>query len=722
MWKKVISLFFIICLLSVLLIGCGGVTPQPPDEPIEPIIPETTKVAEEETIQEIASVTEDQSIIIFEKSTPQLEELAVGDIIAMGVTEHTPEGLLRKVKKITKGGKDSSKVVIETEFATLEEAIEQGEFYFNEALKAEDAKEPVYYVKGVDFIRDKSTIRDSKIQLLEFTYNINAIIYDGDNNPNTEEDNIALIGQISFDYNLLFSGKIAFFHKLKELNFQNIVEIEKSLGVTVGGSVELFSYEKVLWTHSLGTKLVMIGWFPIVLSPKITISANVNGEIFAKVTAEITDKDIYTAGIKFDNGSWQPISSHESYSSPPSLSLSAGGAVTFGVGPKLECKVDGVVGPYCETSLYGKVIADIYTNPWWKIYVGIIAKAGVKIEIFSKVLASASFTILDLKKIIAQADGPFNVNHAPVITSTAVTSATKNQPYSYNVDATDSDGDTLIYSLTTKPSGMSINSSNGLINWTPSNTGSYNVIVKVSDGELSDTQNFTITVSDSNHAPVITSTAVTSATKNQPYSYNVDATDSDGDTLIYSLTTKPSGMSINSSNGLINWTPSNTGSYNVIVKVSDGELSDTQNFTITVSESAPGSDETKIENAINGIAQALNDKDWDKAKSYCVYGSVLYNEINEMEQGYYNDPSSVPDQTVIINNISPIIINGQYAEAYVYFTNTYIYNGEVEEFTGEQWHYLQKIANDWKIYDYSDEQKNDLIELKNIFILKLGTL
>lgn len=147
MWKKVILLFFIVCLLSALLIGCGGVTPPQPDEPIEPIIPETTKVVEEETIQEIASVTEDQSIIIFEKSTPQLEELAVGDIIAMGVTEHTPEGLLRKVKKITKGGKDSSEVVIETEFATLEEAIEQGEFYFNEALKAEDAKEPVCYVK-----------------------------------------------------------------------------------------------------------------------------------------------------------------------------------------------------------------------------------------------------------------------------------------------------------------------------------------------------------------------------------------------------------------------------------------------------------------------------------------------------------------------------------------------------------------------------------------------
>jgi hypothetical protein len=174
--------------------------------------------------------------------------------------------------------------------------------------------------------------------------------------------------------------------------------------------------------------------------------------------------------------------------------------------------------------------------------------------------------------------------HHPVITSTPVTSATKDEPYSYNVDATDSDGDSLTYSLTTKPSGMTINSSTGMINWTPNATGYFNVTVRVSDGELSDTQSYTITVSDDNHSPVITSSPVTSATKDEPYSYNVDATDSDGDFLTYSLTIKPSGMTINSSSGMISWTPSTEGYFNVTVRVFDGELSDTQSYTITVSD------------------------------------------------------------------------------------------------------------------------------------------
>jgi hypothetical protein len=183
------------------------------------------------------------------------------------------------------------------------------------------------------------------------------------------------------------------------------------------------------------------------------------------------------------------------------------------------------------------------------------------------------------------------VNQAPNITSTPITSATVDQAYTYNVDATDPDGDTLTYSLTTdtEPTDMTINSTTGLINWTPASIGYYDVTVRVSDGSLSDTQSFTIHVEEesepTNQAPNITSNPITSATVDQAYTYNVDATDPDGDTLTYSLTTtKPTGMTINSTTGLINWTPNSTGDYNVTVKVSDGDLIDTQSFTITVGD------------------------------------------------------------------------------------------------------------------------------------------
>ena len=92
-------------------------------------------------------------------------------------------------------------------------------------------------------------------------------------------------------------------------------------------------------------------------------------------------------------------------------------------------------------------------------------------------------------------------NQSPTITSTPTTTATVGAAYAYNVNATDPDGDTLTYLLTTSPTGMTINSTTGLINWTPTSTGDYDVTVRVSDGSLFDTQSFTITVEDAGVTP-----------------------------------------------------------------------------------------------------------------------------------------------------------------------------------------------------------------------------
>lgn len=181
------------------------------------------------------------------------------------------------------------------------------------------------------------------------------------------------------------------------------------------------------------------------------------------------------------------------------------------------------------------------------------------------------------------------INDAPSITSTPVTSATAESLYSYDVDAVDPDvGDVLTYSLTSAPSGMTIDSATGLIQWTPMTAGDYNVVVEVSDDAVtpaSDSQAFTIAVGAVNHAPSITSEPITEATEDALYSYDVDATDSDGDTLTYSLSAAPAGMNINSADGTISWTPTNSqvGDNAVTVVVEDpAGASDSQSFTVTV--------------------------------------------------------------------------------------------------------------------------------------------
>lgn len=87
---------------------------------------------------------------------------------------------------------------------------------------------------------------------------------------------------------------------------------------------------------------------------------------------------------------------------------------------------------------------------------------------------------------------PVCVQITPSIISVPVTQAKAGWPYAYDIDATGNPAPT--YSLVTAPSGMSINPTTGLIEWTPQASGDFNVVVQASNSVGYDTQSFTISV------------------------------------------------------------------------------------------------------------------------------------------------------------------------------------------------------------------------------------
>ncbi len=187
-----------------------------------------------------------------------------------------------------------------------------------------------------------------------------------------------------------------------------------------------------------------------------------------------------------------------------------------------------------------------------------------------------------------------NVNDAPVITSSAITSVNEDSGYSYTFAASDVDsGDSLTLSAQTKPSWLDFNAATGVLSGTPTNSdvGSHSVALKATDGSSAvDTQSFTITVNNVNDAPTITSTPVTEATGGSGYTYTFAASDIDsGDTLTLSAPTKPSWLSFNAGTGVLSGTPSNSdaGNHTIVLKATDGSgATDTQTFNINVSPSA----------------------------------------------------------------------------------------------------------------------------------------
>src|SRR5437870_3372726 len=109
------------------------------------------------------------------------------------------------------------------------------------------------------------------------------------------------------------------------------------------------------------------------------------------------------------------------------------------------------------------------------------------------------------------------------------------------------------------------------------------VLLRVTDTKGSVAlQSFTVNAVAINYPPVITSTAVTNAYQNVPYNYAVAAQDPENESLTYSFTSSvPSGMTINSSTGVISWpTPTSYGSA-ITVQAADSHGAGTQTFSIS---------------------------------------------------------------------------------------------------------------------------------------------
>ena len=161
--------------------------------------------------------------------------------------------------------------------------------------------------------------------------------------------------------------------------------------------------------------------------------------------------------------------------------------------------------------------------------------------------------------------------------------------------SSDVDGDPLshLWSLISKPLGSSTDinladKSKVITTFTPDTIGDYVGQLIVNDGHensLPDNALVTVTVgAPANHPPTFTSSPALAATVGSPYVYKAQANDVDGDTLVYGLTTYPTGMLINTQTGDITWTPgvNQTGPQLVIVSVTANQDTVTQNYTITV--------------------------------------------------------------------------------------------------------------------------------------------
>ena len=305
---------------------------------------------------------------------------------------------LRKVKSVSSQGGQGAVI---TENTTLEDAVQQGSVSVSKHLTPAD-------IKSMSALPEKRTLVKLSGMTLDdsFFFDIkDVVLYDDDGNLNTTGDQIKANGSLELAPGFDFSMAVKDW-TLQELrcvfDVQENVELEFQMEVELA-KVEL-KYE--LARLYLGTITVFVGPVPVVFLIEMPIYLRGDGEVSVGITTKVTQQANLSAGLRYQNGNWSPVSGlNNSFGFEPPR-LSAGVEFKGYIDPPLSLLLYGVAGPFSGVTPYLKLEADIFTTPWWKLYGGIDATVGVKVEVLGHSLGDHTEVVIEYKVLLAQANTP----------------------------------------------------------------------------------------------------------------------------------------------------------------------------------------------------------------------------------------------------------------------------------------------------------------------------
>jgi hypothetical protein len=150
------------------------------------------------------------------------------------------------------------------------------------------------------------------------------------------------------------------------------------------------------------------------------------------------------------------------------------------------------------------------------------------------------------------------------------------------------------YSKVSGPSNVTVNSSTGRFDFTPTSAGTYVILLRTSNSFGSDTGQLTVFAASTaggganNTAPVITHPGNMTVAAQHLLAFGLSATDSDGDVLEYGLESgAPAGVFLDQRTGQFVWIPTGEqgpGTYPMVATVTDGQAESRSTFTVTVTD------------------------------------------------------------------------------------------------------------------------------------------
>jgi len=329
-----------------------------------------------------------------------LSDVHVGTIIVAGVGPSTPTGLLRAVLAVER---DGDSLTLRTGQAPIQLAYR--------TLHVRFVRRAVLPAPAAAAARSSSRLPVARDEAIDVTQPFDFLLFDGDGDASTTNDQIAIDGTIGggFDYefgldvdwdaidslpdfvwsclvsfaNVLTGGEpsCSIDDLLPEAKASFVVFPEVRADANVHGAA-ILNYEKELDLASETLTPIVVG--PLVFVPVADVTARLEGGASGAFSTGIHGSALFKTSVTVSSKQTQmprfaPPTLVRTDFGPNDTTVTLHARAKVGVGARLNVLLFGVTGPYATALGYGSLDADVFQDPCWSLHAGIDADLGIRV-------------------------------------------------------------------------------------------------------------------------------------------------------------------------------------------------------------------------------------------------------------------------------------------------------------------------------------------------------
>ncbi|RIL63180.1 YSIRK-type signal peptide-containing protein [Staphylococcus epidermidis] len=206
------------------------------------------------------------------------------------------------------------------------------------------------------------------------------------------------------------------------------------------------------------------------------------------------------------------------------------------------------------------------------------------------------------------------------------------------IEATDNGGQAVTNKVDGLPDGVTFDEATNTISGTPSEVDSYDIIVTTTDENgNSETTTFTIDVEDTTKPTVESVVDQTQEVNTEITPIKIEATDNSGQAVANKVDGLPNGVTFDETTNTISGTPSEVGSYDIIVTTTDesGNVTETI-FTIDVEDTT----KPTVEDIANQTQEVNTEIEPIKIEATDNSGQAVTNKVDGLPDGVTFDEAT----------------------------------------------------------------------------------